>query len=304
MANYLGSLNDCFVFSPNDKSTSTNEQLSLRQQVIKLNENETGHGVDKKIAGLTIERGKYPDAILRFNENGSAPHWEIGVDNSIAPVHPINKIINQSSILEPFTVNHVKAILSNTLLILPDNPQNDATITILDSDGLFDIHPVTVRSNTSNILKSESSVLLNLKYCNVTFHFLNNHWVIFPHTPIELTNVEYSPILNESDFDLISSNTSPKWVIIDSDFNAKAKTYILANTRFGSFNIHLPTNPNINDFVVISDYSGTFFENNLTILSKNTRIWGVPNESFILDRSNITIKMVYVNENRGWHIII
>ena len=44
---------------------TTRNIFKLKQQIIKLNDGETGNGVDAGIAGLIVDRGQLPDAIIQ-----------------------------------------------------------------------------------------------------------------------------------------------------------------------------------------------------------------------------------------------
>jgi hypothetical protein len=74
-----------------------------------------------------------------------------------------------------------------------------------------------------------------------------------------------------------------------------------ANTTSSAFTATLPATPLVGDWIMITDHSGTFAVNNLTVLRNSNLILSLA-EDLILDVNNITVLIVYINSAKGWAI--
>lgn len=92
------------------------------------------------------------------------------------------------------------------------------------------------------------------------------------------------------------------WQIKATAYTAVAGDSIMANTTSAAFTINLPASPAANDSVDIADYAGTFGTNSLTIGRNSSKIMGL-SEDMIVSRSNVNLRLVYIDTTVGWRIV-
>ena len=74
------------------------------------------------------------------------------------------------------------------------------------------------------------------------------------------------------------------------------------DTSAGSFNVTLPGSPSAGAVIAVSDYTGTFGNNSLTIARNGSNINGAAN-NFVIGKSNVTVQFIYVDATEGWRIV-
>jgi hypothetical protein len=75
-----------------------------------------------------------------------------------------------------------------------------------------------------------------------------------------------------------------------------------ADTTSSAFTVTLPASPSAGDIVAISDYTGTWTTNNLTVGRNSSNINGVAAD-LILNQNNTTATLIYVDGTEGWRVI-
>jgi hypothetical protein len=74
------------------------------------------------------------------------------------------------------------------------------------------------------------------------------------------------------------------------------------DTTSTAFTVTLPATPSAGDIVAVSDYTGTWATNNLTVGRNSSNINGYA-EDLILNQNNITATLIYVDATEGWRVI-
>ena len=75
-----------------------------------------------------------------------------------------------------------------------------------------------------------------------------------------------------------------------------------ADTTSSAFTVTLPASPSAGDIVAISDYTGTFGTNNLTIGRNGSNINAAATD-LVLNVNNTTATLIYVDGTEGWRVI-
>ena len=75
-----------------------------------------------------------------------------------------------------------------------------------------------------------------------------------------------------------------------------------ADTSSAAFTVTLPAAPSAGAIVALSDYTGTWATNNLTIGRNSSNINGVASD-LILNQNNTTATLIYVDATEGWRVI-
>ena len=75
-----------------------------------------------------------------------------------------------------------------------------------------------------------------------------------------------------------------------------------ADTSSSAFNITLPASPSAGNVIAVSDYTGTFANNNLTIVRNGSNINGAASD-FVLAKDNTTAQFIYVDATEGWRVV-
>jgi hypothetical protein len=75
-----------------------------------------------------------------------------------------------------------------------------------------------------------------------------------------------------------------------------------ADTTSSAFTVTLPAAPSAGDIVALSDYTGTWGTNNLTVGRNSSNINGAASD-LILNANNTTATLIYVDGTEGWRVI-
>jgi hypothetical protein len=75
-----------------------------------------------------------------------------------------------------------------------------------------------------------------------------------------------------------------------------------ADTTSSAFTVTLPAAPSAGDIVALSDYTGTWGTNNLTVGRNSSNINGAAAD-LILNANNTTATLIYVDGTEGWRVI-
>jgi hypothetical protein len=73
------------------------------------------------------------------------------------------------------------------------------------------------------------------------------------------------------------------------------------NTTASAFTVTLPANPNVGDWIMLTDHAGTCAANNLTVARNGKNIQALA-EDLIIDINNISVMLVYINSAKGWAV--
>jgi hypothetical protein len=75
-----------------------------------------------------------------------------------------------------------------------------------------------------------------------------------------------------------------------------------ADTSSAAFTVTLPAAPSAGDIVALSDYTGTWNTNNITVGRNSSNINGAASD-LILNQNNTTATLIYVDATEGWRVI-
>jgi hypothetical protein len=75
-----------------------------------------------------------------------------------------------------------------------------------------------------------------------------------------------------------------------------------ADTSSAAFTVTLPAAPSAGDIVALSDYTGTWGTNNITVGRNSSNINGAASD-LILNGNNTTATLIYVDGTEGWRVI-
>jgi hypothetical protein len=75
-----------------------------------------------------------------------------------------------------------------------------------------------------------------------------------------------------------------------------------ADTTSSAFTVTLPAAPSAGDIVALSDYTGTWETNNVTVGRNSSNINGAASD-LILNGNNTTATLIYVDATEGWRVI-
>jgi hypothetical protein len=75
-----------------------------------------------------------------------------------------------------------------------------------------------------------------------------------------------------------------------------------ADTSSAAFTVTLPAAPSAGDIVALSDYTGTWGANNLTVGRNSSNINGAASD-LVLNQNNTTATLIYVDGTEGWRVI-
>jgi|DEB0MinimDraft_3_1074331.scaffolds.fasta_scaffold08125_3 hypothetical protein len=85
-------------------------------------------------------------------------------------------------------------------------------------------------------------------------------------------------------------------------FTATSGVGYFCDTTSAAFTVTLPATPSAGNVVAVSDYTGTFATNNLTIGRNGSNINGAASD-FIIVKSNTTAQFIYVDATEGWRLV-
>jgi len=89
---------------------------------------------------------------------------------------------------------------------------------------------------------------------------------------------------------------------VTTGFTATSGVGYFADTSSAAFTITLPASPSAGNVVAISDYTGTFSSNNLTVGRNSSNINGAASD-IVLAKNNTTVQLIYVDGTEGWRIV-
>jgi hypothetical protein len=96
---------------------------------------------------------------------------------------------------------------------------------------------------------------------------------------------------------------------VDWDTTAKTASFTavsgdgyFADTTSSAFTVTLPAAPSAGDIVALSDYTGTWGTNNITVGRNSSNINGAASD-LILNTNNTTATLIYVDGTEGWRVI-
>jgi hypothetical protein len=75
-----------------------------------------------------------------------------------------------------------------------------------------------------------------------------------------------------------------------------------ADTTSAAFTVTLPAAPSAGDIVALSDYTGTWGTNNITVGRNSSNINGAAAD-LVLNANNTTATLIYVDATEGWRVI-
>lgn len=116
-------------------------------------------------------------------------------------------------------------------------------------------------------------------------------------------NEQRSNDLNNFRFSADGSVVRPfRWRSVNSSFSVDDGDQVLADSSSQGLNCYLPQNPRRGARIDVVDAYGTWGSNHVNVIPGGDNILGV-NENLIMDVSNATLSLVYVDSTRGWVLI-
>jgi len=89
---------------------------------------------------------------------------------------------------------------------------------------------------------------------------------------------------------------------VTTGFTATSGVGYFADTSSAAFTITLPASPSAGNVVAISDYSGNFGTNAVTVGRNSSNINGSASD-FSLSKDNVTAQFIYVDATQGWRVV-
>ena len=89
---------------------------------------------------------------------------------------------------------------------------------------------------------------------------------------------------------------------VTTGFTATSGVGYFADTTGSAFTITLPSSPSAGNVVAISDYSGNFGTNAITVGRNSSNINGAASD-FVLSKDNVTAQFIYVDATQGWRVV-
>jgi len=87
-----------------------------------------------------------------------------------------------------------------------------------------------------------------------------------------------------------------------SGFTAVSGVGYFCDTNSAAFTVTLPATPSAGNVVAVSDYTGTFATNNLTIGRNGSNINGAASD-YVIYKNNTTAQFIYVDATEGWRLV-
>jgi hypothetical protein len=85
-------------------------------------------------------------------------------------------------------------------------------------------------------------------------------------------------------------------------FTAVSGVGYFCDTNSAAFTVTLPATPSAGNVVAVSDYTGTFATNNLTIGRNGSNINGAASD-YAIYQNNTTAQFIYVDATEGWRLV-
>jgi hypothetical protein len=109
-------------------------------------------------------------------------------------------------------------------------------------------------------------------------------------------------VTNNSTDITIAASSPYTTSIKTTTYTAVDRDELFANTSGGAFTITLPASPTIGMRVKISDYSGNWATNNVTVARNSENIDGAASD-FTLNVNGAWVEFIYVDVTRGWNVL-
>lgn len=93
-----------------------------------------------------------------------------------------------------------------------------------------------------------------------------------------------------------------QWSVVSSNYSALPSQGLFADSTNGPFTITLPISPSTGDTILVSDRSGKFSANPVTISSGSENING-KSGPLILNIADASVVLVYTDSTIGWRLI-
>jgi hypothetical protein len=87
-----------------------------------------------------------------------------------------------------------------------------------------------------------------------------------------------------------------------SGFTTVSGVGYFCDTTSAAFTVTLPATPSAGNVVAVSDYTGTFGTNNLTIGRNGSNINGAASD-YVIYQNNTTAQFIYVDATEGWRLV-
>lgn len=118
-------------------------------------------------------------------------------------------------------------------------------------------------------------------------------------TNIKTINSE--SLLGGGNIEITGGSGAVDWIAKSSAYTAENGDGILADTSGGAWTLTLPSSPSVGDVVGVSDSSGSFATNNLTIANNGSKIMGA-SENLVIDINDASFLLVYTGSTDGWKL--
>lgn len=237
-------------------------------------------------------------------------------------VHPVNSAITLSTAAQP-NITSVGTLteLTVTATITGSVSGNAATVTTnanLTGEVISSGNATTVTNAAviGKVLTGYSSTAGTISATDTVLSAINklngNDGLFAPLASPSLTGTPVAPtaaaLTNTTQIattafvtNAVADGGLAPWIVKTTTYTAVAGNRILAATATAAFTITLPASPSVGQEVRISDASGTFSTNNLTVANNGSNILGAAG-TLVLDVANQSVNLVYFNATRGWII--
>ncbi len=154
---------------------------------------------------------------------------------------------------------------------------------------------------TITALKNTDDGASSLSIINTNFSNLNTDKqdTLVSGTNIKTINSE--SLLEGGNIEITGGSGAVDWIAKSSAYTAENGDGILADTSGSAWTLTLPSSPSVGDVVGISDASGSFATNNLTIANNGSKIMGA-SENLVIDIDDASFLLVYTGSTDGWKL--
>jgi hypothetical protein len=225
------------------------------------------------------QAGDQNKALFGSGDWGAIPEYTISTGRRIAA----GTVLQRSDLNSLLLVDTSVAGFNLTLI---SNPQVGDTFFLADSAQKFDTHPVVL--STNRYFGQNQSYTLSTKgvQVQVTYRGAQTGWTVVP------TFGTLSVDLNA-----YSAPTGRTISIAEALVISDLSKVTLIDTRAGSFNLDLPTSPNVDDIYYIQDAYSQFGVHALAI---NNNIFYGQHRGLVLNQTGLTAALVYRGGDVGW----
>lgn len=221
-------------------------------------------------------------------------------------------VINDENIttvsLDKFIRTDLPAVKTSGDLTFTNDTKVNFNEYSLQQDGLYADNDFELKVDNTSVLKVNSGTS-----ASADLEIIGKKALLIPvgRTDDRPANAEQGQVRYNEETEVLeyfngltwqaSSELRP-WKVINSDYIITKYERVLVDTTDEVVNIHLPDNPSRGDAVSVSDAAGTFYINNAIINANTNKIMG-DDHTMPLDRMNISVDIVYINEVYGWRVI-